>query len=304
MDHETFISSLPAEQSIRLSERTNRAGLINLAVHFGLIVVFGTLLAAKVAYWWMLLPVQGVLLCFLFTLEHETTHKTPFANQTLNEWVGRLIGLAIFLPFQWFRYFHLAHHRYTNIPDKDPELLAGAKPDSWPAYVWYVSGLPYWIAMVRQLLLNATGRTQVAYLPPRTLPRIRAEARWMLLVYALVIISLSTSSLLLRVWLLPLMIGQPFLRLYLLAEHGRCAFVTNVFENTRTVFSNRIVRFFSWNMPYHVEHHLQPNVPFHRLPDLHDLVQSHLLITENGYTEFTRKYVAGLSTGNTHHDTG
>jgi fatty acid desaturase len=33
---------------------------------------------------------------------------------------------------------------------------------------------------------------------------------------------------------------------------------------------NPISRFIYWNMNYHVEHHMFPMVPYHRLPELHE----------------------------------
>ena len=96
-------------------------------------------------------------------------------------------------------------------------------------------------------------------------------------------------------WLLPLLIGQPFLRAYLLAEHGLCPPVANMLENSRTTFTNRIVRFLAWNMPYHAEHHSYPNVPFHRLPAFHRLTQAHLKSTSDGYAEFTGDYIKALA---------
>jgi fatty acid desaturase len=96
-------------------------------------------------------------------------------------------------------------------------------------------------------------------------------------------------------WLLPIILGQPFLRLNLLAEHGRCPMVANMFENTRTTFTNRIVRFLAWNMPYHAEHHAYPTVPFHKLPMLHDLVRDELKVTSNGYVEFQKSYIETLT---------
>ena len=289
-----FLKTLPPDISARLSKRQNRAGILHLMAHISLILFAGTLIALRVPFWPLLLPIQGIFLIFLFTLEHEATHKTPFANTRLNEAVGQIIGLIIFLPFQWFRYFHLAHHRYTNIPGKDPELLAGAKPEGWANYIKYVSGIPYWIAIISQILRNALGHTDASYLPKTTHPRLKSEARIMLVFYALAAFSLSFNLFLLWVWLMPVLLGQPFLRLYLLAEHGRCAFVANMFENTRTTLTTRLVRFLTWNMPFHVEHHLMPMVPFHQLPELHRLVRHHLRITENGYVAFTRTYVAAF----------
>ena len=92
--------------------------------------------------------------------------------------------------------------------------------------------------------------------------------------------------------LAPLVVGFPFLRLYLLAEHGLCPSVANMFENSRTTFTNRPMRWLSWNMPYHAEHHAWPAVPYHALPALHAMTQPHLVRTSDGYTRFTRDYIA------------
>ena len=103
--------------------------------------------------------------------------------------------------------------------------------------------------------------------------------------------SLWLGALLLWVWLLPLALGFPVLRLYLLAEHGRCPAVANMFENTRTTFTNALVRRLAWNMPYHAEHHAFPSVPFHRLPAWHQHVCDELKCTSPGYAQFHRAYV-------------
>ena len=81
----------------------------------------------------------------------------------------------------------------------------------------------------------------------------------------------------------------------LMAEHGRCPHVTNMFENTRTTFTNRLVRFLAWNMPFHIEHHTMPTVPFHKLPALNELTREHLKATSNGYSEFHKEYVETLA---------
>lgn len=290
-DHRAFLAAVPAELRDAMTARSDAAGLRHLAGHLGLILAVGVLIASGVAGWWALLPVQGVLIVFLFTLEHEATHKTPFASLWLNEWAGRLAGFLLVLPFEWFRYFHLAHHRWTNIEGKDPELL-GAKPETRRAWVWHVSGLPFWWSEVRLMTALVRGRAAGDYLPEGAKGRIVREARVMAWGYALAGLSLLWSPLLLWVWVVPVLLGQPFLRLYLLAEHGDCPRVANMFENTRTTFANRIVRFLAWNMPYHVEHHVWPAVPFHRLPEAHGLMKDELRVTSEGYVAFTREYLA------------
>jgi fatty acid desaturase len=288
-DHKTLIASLPAAVREHLTQASTSAGLWHLAGHLAALSVTSALIFTPL--WPLALPVQGILLIFLFTLEHEATHRTPFANATLNDWVGRACGLVLLLPFEWFRYFHLAHHRHTNLPGLDPEL-DGPKPETLRQWLWHVSGIPYWRAEAMLILQLARGTVQARYLPAKALPRMKREARAMLALYALAALSLAFTPALLWLWLIPVLLGQPFLRLYLLAEHGDCPFVANMLENTRTTFTNRIVRFVAWNMPYHVEHHAYPAVPFHQLPALHDQIRRHLKVTSNGYARFTRAYLA------------
>ena len=74
MDHKDFLASLPSETRAALTERSTRAGLWHLALHFGAVLVTATLITLKIPFWPVLLPVQGILIVFLFTLEHEATH--------------------------------------------------------------------------------------------------------------------------------------------------------------------------------------------------------------------------------------
>jgi len=290
MDHIQFVASLPTEEKLRLTTLSNAKGLWHLAGHLGLIAILGGLIAAEVPGWPLLLLPQGIALIFLFTLEHECTHRTPFATPALNDLVGRACGFVLLLPFEWFRYFHLAHHRWTNLAGKDPELDS-PKPETGRQWLWHVSGLPYWGGMVKLTCALALGGGKAPYLPAPALPRIRAEARLLLAGYALVAASLLVSPLLVWLWLLPVLLGQPFLRLYLLAEHGDCPRVANMLENTRTTFTTALVRFLAWNMPYHVEHHSYPAVPFHGLPRLHGLIKDHLKVTADGYLAFSKAYL-------------
>ena len=294
MDHKSLIATLPADTLARLNMRADAPGLLHLAGHMGLITALGTWIALGLPLWQIMLIPQGITLCFLFTLAHEATHKTPFQTPWMNEVAGHLSGLILFMPFEWFRYYHLAHHRHTNDPARDPELMAGGRPESWGQYLWHITGLPFWYAMMARTVTNALGGDPGDYTPKRAHARIRREARIMLVIYALAAFSLTLSPLLFWVWLLPCLLGQPFLRLYLLAEHGRCAPVTNMLENTRTTLTNRIVRYLAWNMPYHTEHHTLPNVPFHQLPALHGLMQEHLGVVSPGYGAFTAEYARHL----------
>lgn len=294
MDHRALIAALPDATRARLVARSDAAGLCHLAAHFGTLGLSTAGIAAQVPLWPLLIPVQGILLNFLFTLSHECTHQTPFRSRWINEAVGQLVALLIVLPFTWFRYFHLAHHRYTNDPGRDPELADRPRPENRAELIIYLTGWRYWAGMLRTLAGTACGRSAADYLPAGRHRRMRREARILICLYVLALSTLWYSPLLIWAWGLPLLVGQPFLRLYLLAEHGLCPPVASMLENSRTTFTNRLVRALAWNMPYHAEHHAFPNVPFHRLPELHRWTRAHLKSTSPGYVRFSREYLKAL----------
>ncbi len=283
------LTAIPPEDRARLTAPSDRAGLLHLAGHVGLIALLGLWVGLRLPFWGLALWPLGIALAFLFTLQHECTHRTPFATGRLNEVVGHVAGLILVQPFHWFRAFHMAHHRFTNDPDNDPELAGGhARPRTWGQMAWYLSTLGYWGGKAQVLWSNAVGPPDEPYISARARSRIRAEARILLALYAgLALLMLTAAPWLFRVWLLPLALGFPVLRLYLLAEHDRCEEVADMLRNTRTTLTNRAVRFLAWNMPFHAEHHAAPTVPFHRLPELHDHVRGRIAVLTPGYRRFT-----------------
>jgi fatty acid desaturase len=295
MDHREIVTSLTQEQRDHLIGKSDLPGLPLLCLHVGAILALGALIVLEVPFWPLLMIPQGILIAFLFTLLHETIHQTAFRSAWLNEAVARLASFMLALPADWFRYFHFAHHRFTQEPGKDPEL-AFAKPETPWQYVRHVSGLPVWWAHFKTLAVNAMGRCRDGFVPTKGHGKVRMEARVMLAAYAVVIglCIYFTTPVLIFAWIIPALIGQPFLRLYLLAEHGRCPYVANMLENSRTTLTNMLVRKLAWNMPYHAEHHAYPSVPFHRLPEFHRLIENHLKQMEKGYVRFHAKYLGEM----------
>ena len=295
-DHRAVIAGISAEDRAALTALSNGPALAHLAVHLGLIAVIGALIVLRVPYWPVLMLPLGILIIFLFTALHEATHETAFRSARINKAVAAFCGFLVAVPPNWFRYFHFAHHRHTQDEERDPELMA-KKPETLWEYARYLSGLPLWWSAIKTLALNALGRSKDDYVPARGRNAVATEARIMLALYA--VLGLGSMYLrrddLLWLWLVPALIGQPFLRAYLLAEHARCPLVANMFENTRTTFTTAAIRFLAWNMPYHAEHHAYPVVPFHKLPALHRLTRAHLKTTENGYLRFHRKFAESLT---------
>lgn len=295
LDHKELLAALPPDVRQSLTTKSDRRGLVHLAGHIGTIIIFGTWVALGLPFWPLALWPLGIALAFLFTLQHECTHATPFRSAWLNTCLGLGTGFILVQPFFWFRAFHLAHHRHTNDPDRDPELQGHAKPESWSAMLWHLSTLGYWGGKLAVLGRLALGRADDAYIPPKARGRVIGEARLMVAAYgAVALFTISVSPILLWIWLVPLAIGFPVLRLYLLAEHARCPTVANMFANSRTTLTNTVVRFLAWNMPYHAEHHAYPAVPFHQLPAFHAHTHAALASLSPSYTRFAADYVAGF----------
>ena len=289
---------LSKDELAALTERSDAKGLVSLALHAATIVAAGAFLAAALETAWALPAawVYGTCLVFLFAPLHETVHYTAFRSRRLNRAVSVACGWLLVLPPRFFRAFHLEHHRCTQDPARDPELV-GAPLRTWRQYLWRISGAQYWVRQVRVLARFAMGRVTEPYIPGAERGPVVREARMFLASYAAVgALSALTGAgaALLWFWIVPVLLGQPMLRLYLLAEHTGCPMTPDMLENSRTVRTNALVRFLAWNMPYHAEHHAYASIPFHALPRAHAALAPFIRNQPRGYARVHRELARGL----------
>ena len=249
MDADRMIEgrALTPVQLKELSVRSNAPGLVRAFFHYGAVVVTGGLIGLTMArYGWLfaipLMIVQGYLIGFLFMPMHEAAHKTVFRTRFLNVALGHLSSLVIGYPYEYYALFHWDHHRFTQDPTRDPELLNGSIPTSDTRLAIAYSGVQQLIKRLVLMFRHAvTGRVVVRWIPENkrglVVPRGPfLSMRWLYL--SLLSASVAWSStILLWVWLVPLVIGQLFLRPYLYAEHTGCERTRSAFENTRTTYT-------------------------------------------------------------------
>ena len=200
------------------------------------------------------------------------------------------------LPPVYFRYFHFDHHRYTQIPGKDPELIE-PKPAGFWSWFWYMTGLQsYWWAETAMFVRHAAGRVDAPFVPEEGKAAVVLEAHIYLALYLAIIagsIALSTWAAAI-LWAVPIVLASFTLRAYLTAEHTLLPHTDDMLVNTRTTRSNALVRWMAWQMPYHCEHHTFPTVPFHALKATHERIADRLGATSPGYVAFTAVYVRSL----------
>ena len=164
------------------------------------------------------------------------------------------------------------------------------KPETIGEYLLYLSGLPYWRERVTTLVRHARADVMERFIPKGKRPTIVREARLHMALYAIAAADFlaEQSAALLIYWILPAILGQPFLRAFLLAEHTGCRYLPEMLVNTRTTVPNPVVRLFTWNMSYHAEHHAWAAVPFHYRPDAHRQMADRITHLARGYVEFHR----------------
>jgi fatty acid desaturase len=286
------LALLPRETIRALSRRSNARGVLQLSTHVGLLAATGLIVWASRGHPWLVaaLILHGIVLVFLFCALHESIHRTAFASRALNDAIAWLCGALLVLPPGYFRLFHFAHHRFTQDRSRDPELAV--PPAATPAaYLWRVSGLPYWRERLQTTLRHAlSGRVSEPFVPPARTAEVVREARILWACYlgiAAVSLYLQRADALIY-WIVPALLGQPFLRLFLLAEHTGCAFDDDMLANTRTTYSNAAVLLLSWRMPYHAEHHSFPSVPFHALAGVNTRLPAENRVTAPGYVALHR----------------
>ena len=288
---------LSPEELAHLRRRSDAKGLARLAAHLVVLALTGALVTLTQGSGWVVgaLWLHGVVLVFLFAPLHESVHYTAFASRWINRRVADVIGFLMLLPARYFRAFHLAHHRYTQDPQRDPEL-ASPKPATLGALILAVSGLPLWRERVATLMRHTRGQVDEPFIEPGRRRRIVWEARAHIALYlGAGAASLALASdVLLWYWIVPSLIAQPMLRMFLLAEHTGCPLVPDMLRNSRTTHTHALVRFLAWNMPYHSEHHTYAAVPFHALPALHERLKDRIAVQSPGYARTIRGIAADL----------
>ncbi len=289
---------LSVEQFKSLSQKSDFAGLKRLVIHLLLIAITGTIVVLSLGSWWVwpAYILHGTVTVFLFCPLHETVHATAFRSRKLNSIVGAVTGFLLFLPAQYFKFFHFAHHRYTGDKQLDPEMTV-SKPTTVRGYYWMMTGISsYWIPQFKLLFGHAAGRVNLHFIPSTKQRSIIVEARIHLIGYSVLAVGSITqeSAILIHIWILPLLFGMIFLRGFLFAEHSGCETSDNMLQNTRTTISNPFVRLLTWHMPYHVEHHAFPSVPFYNLPNLHRFLQKYQPNTSSGYLRVHQELIQSV----------
>lgn len=273
-----------------LTQRRDGPGLVHGAAHLALLFATGWALSSAIGSAWVIpcTLAHGIVIVHLFAPFHESTHYTAFRTRWLNTAVGWAAGLALMLPPLVFRYDHTAHHKYTQDPALDPQMIAmGERP--W-GYLYYASAIPYFQGILKGLgrhLLGRLNEFESRNVPQRLRGAVQRQATVFCCIYvAVAVVSVYFESwLVVQLWLIPRIVGEPLMRIIRMSEHVGCARTPSMLENTRTVHTVAPLRLLAWNMAYHTAHHAVPQVPFFRLAALDAVLRDHEVEIRDGYVD-------------------
>ena len=279
---EWYKTPIPRARMKDLMQRSDDPATRDTIIYYGLMLLTGGFGAY---FWgtWFAVPffiIYGVLYASGGDSRwHECGHGTAFKTAWKNEFVYQVACFMVLRNPAVWKWSHARHHTDTIIVGRDPEIILMRPPEMIEAVlnIFQLVAVP---KALWAMLRHATGNLTAAekdFIPASEQGKVAIVARVWTAIFAVVIgLSVNTHS------LLPLMlVGLPSLygswHVYMtgLTQHiGLAEDVLDHRLNCRTIYINPFSRFVYWNMNYHVEHHMFPLVPYHRLPELHAEVKS------------------------------
>jgi len=243
--------------------------------------------------------------CLAFAGGHELVHGNAFKTKWINNFVAFCVGTAFFEVLRHERLMHKQHHTFTLDIDKDPELTSfysrseleslkfKSVPESRYSYLkQLVHVLSYLHHRIMRLLSSSLGiitdytgtgwsmKTNKDDIDKAVVRDLQLWCLLQLTVYVVIFSTLGRTKEGLKSlvfwWIAPCVIGYGPIYTIRNAEHADCDFTSNQLLNTRTVESNRFIRWLLWETNFHAEHHTYPMVPFFNLPVLHEMMNDHI----------------------------
>ncbi len=301
-DAEWYQSPVPREKMRKLLVRNNKTAIRDTAIWFGLIFGSGYLVFLWWGSWFVIFPYLVYSVLYASSSDsrwHESGHGTAFKSDWMNNLLYEISSFMVFRQSLVWRWSHTRHHSDTIIRGRDPEI-AVPRPPRIKNIILTFFGIKAAIPELKKLLSHAAGRIDpevATYVPEYDYKRVFFIARVYVAVFlAVIALSIIYKTILPLMFVgLPTLVGTWLMPVYGLSQHA--GLQENVLDhrlNCRTVYMNRINRFLYWNMNYHLEHHMFPLVPYHALPQLHELIKDDSPKPYNGIIEAYKEIIPAI----------
>ncbi|WP_159517330.1 NADH:ubiquinone reductase (Na(+)-transporting) subunit F [Sunxiuqinia indica] len=301
-DAQWYTSPVPKDKMRELLVRKDGPAIRDTLLWFGLIFGSGYLVYLWWGAWYVAFPYIVYSVLYASTSDsrwHESSHGTAFKTDWMNNVLYEISSFMVLRQSTVWRYSHARHHSDTIIRGRDPEIAVPRPPDIKQIILTFF-GVASAVPEFKKMITHASGRIdpQVAtYVPEREWRKVIFKARIYVSIFLFVIfLSVFYGTILPLMFIgLPTLFGTWLMPVYGFTQHA--GLQENVLDhrlNCRTVYMNRVHRFLYWNMNYHVEHHMFPLVPYHNLPQLHELVKDDCPKPYNGIIETFKEIIPAI----------
>lgn len=283
---------VPASERERLRRVQPGRFVMKLALMAALLALAGTMIVRSDGVVRLLFQVMlGAMIAHGVELVHQCLHGTGTGRRNVDHALGRILSWPAGVSYWYYLYWHHWHHA-NNGTEEDAEsfgytyelLMAPSRSTRLLGFAWHVSQLAHYRTAFVRMALAVAGRldprleAETPAMPAHVRRRIQHDYQVMalLLVSAVAASAALRSTLVLELWLVPLLVGYgPFHALIELPEHFLCARPTgDVFENTRSIRAGWFGRWLTNNNGNHVGHHYDPLVPLEKVPQLESLLMN------------------------------
>jgi len=271
------------------------------------VVISTYLILANIGFWlhnwaiWLLVWFgQGFLFsCFLSAM-HDCAHNSLYKYKFANRCVGTLWGLAMFINFSLYKYSHIMHHQQTK-------MKGVIKGNVLPWLTFnnisnYINGMiNFYPLIVWKNWWNVTKGLYPEFIKTPMQRQFILRDNWFLLGWFVLMVGMTVTSpekILFSYWIPLIFFAPPLAFIFTITEHYGCEFGSNQneFNNTQTIISHPLFRYYYNNNNYHTEHHLYPSMPSYNYPKIHELVKHHLKYVEKSYFIFHLRLIRYLIT--------
>lgn len=250
--------------------------------------------------------------------QHDGAHRSLAKSAWLNTLLGQWLSAApVAQNMEWYRVHHLRHHGHAGTErDPDQRLATGfpvTKRSMRRKFLRDISGLTGLKSLIGSLLMLAGlyrydvsgGPLEKANRDAGVVQRIQIAFRGLapfIAMNLLMVVALAwfSSAWLYLLWLGGMLFVYPWvLRVRSMAEHALTPDFDDALNNSRTTYGKwwEKVLYAPLNVNYHLEHHMLSNVPYNRLPEMHQMLSEagafeHSHCVEQTYSDVISKMTA------------
>ncbi|MCC7396573.1 MAG: fatty acid desaturase [Planctomycetes bacterium] len=236
--------------------------------------------------WWPLRLLQSVVFALLlvraFVIYHDVQHGAILRGASRMKWGAKLFGILILSPAGVWRQTHDHHHR--NVGRIQPESIGTFPVMTSAAWAKAGRGTRLGYIMQRHALTLAAGYLTVFVFsmcirPLFLNPRRHLDSGIAILVHAALVTTLAlfAPALLLFLVIVPMTIACALGSYLFYAQHNfpkvrlttgdDWDFVGSALDSSSYLVMGPVMRWFTGNIGYHHVHHVNPKIPFYRLPE-------------------------------------